>query len=223
MTHDHDGPDNRVPVDQSTVDEQARWLAGAGGTVTGRISRRISERVSRRSALASLAKWTMGTAGVTVVSSLPVSRAAAQTPELDPKQAGTVPVDPAPTGTNPAECDYWRLCNMDGMACADCAGGGVTTCPPGSRPGAEYWVGCCSDPDTKKTYLMAYYDCCGASACASTFCGTTQVPLQTYNPVPGGFDQQIVWCVSDESQTYTCTIAPVIGEDCTVKASKGSR
>lgn len=222
MAHDHDSPDNRVPVDQETVDEQARWLAGQGGGLTGRMSRRISERVSRRSALSSLSRWAMGVSGVAVVSSLPVSRAAAA-PAHGTADQSTVPVDPVPTGKNPAECDYWRLCNMDGMTCADCAGGGVTTCPPGSRPGAEYWVGCCSDPDTKKSYLMAYYDCCGASACSSNFCGTSQVPLQAYNPVPGGFDQQIVWCVSDESQTYTCTIAPVIGEDCTVKIPKAGR
>ncbi|MEU6259548.1 methylamine dehydrogenase light chain [Streptomyces sp. NPDC047043] len=223
MTHDTEGPDNRVPVDQQTVDEQARWLAGKGGGLTGRMSRRISERVSRRSALSSLGRWAVGVTGVTVVSSLPVSRAAADARTSEPGQAGNVPVDPVPTGKDPSSCDYWRLCNMDGMTCADCAGGGVTTCPPGARPGAEYWVGCCSDPDTRKTYLMAYYDCCGASACSSNFCGTSQVPLQTYNPVPGGFDQQIVWCVSDESQTYTCTIAPVIGEDCTVKPVKASR
>ncbi len=35
-----------------------------------------------------------------------------------------------------------------------------------------------------------------------------------YNPVSGSFDQEIIWCVSDESQSYTCTMAPIIGEDC---------
>lgn len=35
-----------------------------------------------------------------------------------------------------------------------------------------------------------------------------------YNPVSGSYDQEIIWCVSDESQSYTCTMAPIIGEDC---------
>jgi methylamine dehydrogenase light chain len=105
---------------------------------------------------------------------------------------------------------------MDGRICTDCAGGGVTTCAPGSKPGAEYWVGCCTHPTTGKTYLIAYYDCCGGPSCSSMRCGQPDNQAQPYNPVPGSQDQEIVWCISDETQAYTCTIAPIIGEDCQV-------
>ena len=99
-------------------------------------------------------------------------------------------------------------------SCAACNGGGVTTCAPGSRPGAEFWVGCCTHPDTGKTYLIAYYDCCGAPSCSNAFCGEPDMQAIMYNPVSGSNDQEIIWCVSDESQSYTCTMAPIIGEDC---------
>jgi methylamine dehydrogenase light chain len=210
---DHQAP-NKVSVDQSIVDDQAGWLAGEGGSATGRVARRLSERVSRRSVLARLGQATIGISGVALVSALPVSRGVAA---VNPKAVQSRQAAAVAAGTDPTKCDYWRLCNMDGQVCADCAGGGTTTCPPGSQPGAEYWVGCCTDPETNKTYLMAYYDCCGASGCASTFCDSSQVPDQGYNPVPGGYDQNVVWCVSQESQTYTCTVAPVIGKDCQPK------
>jgi methylamine dehydrogenase light chain len=198
--------ENKIPVDQQTVDEQAQWLAGGGGSVTGRITRKISERTSRRGAIARIGKWTLGATGVSLLASLPVSRAAA---------AAEPPLSPGYDGKDPSKCEYWRWCNMDGSPCASCEGGGVTTCAPGSKPGAEFWVGCCTNPDTKKTYLIAYYDCCGAAGCATSYCGEPQLQAQMYNPVPGGFDQEIVWCVSDETQSYTCTLAPIIGEDCT--------
>jgi methylamine dehydrogenase light chain len=42
-----------------------------------------------------------------------------------------------------------------------------------------------------------------------------------YNPVSGSFDQEIIWCISDESQSYTCTLSPIVGEDCqTQKATR---
>jgi methylamine dehydrogenase light chain len=118
---------------------------------------------------------------------------------------------------------------MDGTPCTSCAGGGMTTCSPGSKPGAEYWVGCCTSPDDGKTYLIAYYDCCGSSGCSNTFCGEPDTQAIMYNPVSGSFDQEIIWCISDESQSYTCTMAPIIGTDCQVspaarpKVGAGSR
>ncbi|MDV3208523.1 MAG: amine dehydrogenase, partial [Rhodococcus ruber] len=30
----------------------------------------------------------------------------------------------------------------------------------------------------------------------------------------------IIWCVSDESQSYTCTMAPIIGEDCQARPAE---
>jgi methylamine dehydrogenase light chain len=169
-----------------------------------------------------MAKWTMGVSGIAVVGALPVTRDPQAMAQAAPA-AGGARVTPfgagddlLPTydGKDPTACNYWRWCNMDGYPCPACAGGGVSTCAPGSRPGAEYWVGCCTHPENGKTYLIAYYDCCGAPGCASTFCGEPDAQAVMYNPVAGSFDQEIIWCVSDESQSYTCTLAPIIGEDC---------
>lgn len=206
--------ENQYPVDESTMQEQADWMAGKGGSWISRMGRRMSENTSRRSMLSIIGRVGIGVAGVAVISALPVSRAVAETAAATP--------DPTPTELFPAfdktgdtsTCDYWRWCNMDGTPCTSCAGGGLTTCAPGSKPGAEFWVGCCTNPDDNKTYLIAYYDCCGASGCSNTFCGQPDNQAIMYNPVSGSFDQEIIWCVSDESQSYTCTMAPIIGTDC---------
>lgn len=210
--HQHGSSEQRYPVDENTVAEQAEWMAGRGGSFAGRSGRRLSEQVSRRSVISRIGRWTMGASGVALVSSLPVSRAlAAPEPETP---AAPEPLVPVYDGKNPAECEYWRWCSMDGTACAACNGGGVTTCAPGSKPGAEFWVGCCTNPDDGKTYLIAYYDCCGAPSCSQSFCGEPDMQATMYNPVSGSYDQEIIWCVSDESQAYTCTMAPIIGKDC---------
>ncbi|MGC5247918.1 methylamine dehydrogenase light chain [Gordonia sp. DT219] len=206
----HETSEQRFPVDEETVAAQAQWMSGDGGSLTSRAGRKLSERVSRRSMISKIGRWTLGASGVAVIGSLPVSRAAA-----DPQPAsGPEPLVPEYNGSNPAECEYWRWCNMDGTPCAACEGGGVSTCAPGSKPGAEFWVGCCTNPKDKKTYLIAYYDCCGAPGCANAFCGEPDMQAIMYNPVAGSYDQEIIWCVSEESQSYTCTMAPVVGVDC---------
>ena len=205
------GTEQRFPIDEQTVAEQAEWMAGRGGTFASRSGRRLSERISRRSMISKIGRWTLGASGVAVVSSLPVARAFAQE---TPAAPAAEPLVPEFDGSNPAECDYWRWCSMDGTSCAACEGGGLTTCAPGSKPGAEYWVGCCTNPEDGKTYLIAYYDCCGAPSCSNAFCGEPDMQSTMYNPVSGSFDQEIIWCVSDQSQSYTCTMAPIIGADC---------
>ena len=77
--HDHPvsggGTEQRYPIDEQTVAEQAEWMAGRGGTFASRSGRRLSERISRRSMISKIGRWTLGASGVAVVSSLPVSRA----------------------------------------------------------------------------------------------------------------------------------------------------
>ncbi|CAG6395232.1 hypothetical protein NMG29_39080 [Streptomyces cocklensis] len=217
MEHQQESHENRYPVDQHTVQEQAEWLAGRGGSLVGRAGRRMSERVSRRSVIGRLGRWTVGATGVAVIGALPVTRST-EAVAATPKAGGDhEPAALTYKGKDPAECEYWRWCNMDGAACAACDGGGVTTCAPGSKPGAEFWVGCCTNPKDGKTYLIAYYDCCGAPGCTNAFCGDPDVQARMYNPAAGSYDQEIIWCVSDESQSYTCTLAPIIGEDCQVR------
>ena len=206
-------PENQYPIDESASRDQADWLAGRGGTPVSRLGRLLSERMSRRSLLGRIGRWSIGAAGVAIIGSLPVTRAAlaSETPD-----AGGELFPPFDETDDSSSCEYWRWCNMDGTPCTSCAGGGVTTCPPGARPGAEFWVGCCTNADDGKTYLIGYYDCCGAPGCSNTFCGQPDSQAVMYNPINGSYDPDIVWCVSDESQTYTCTMAPIIGTDCQV-------
>lgn len=220
--------------DQDRLNDHAAWLAGEGGSKMSRFTRHLSERTSRRSAISRLARWTMGITCVAVVASLPVTR----DPKASAQSVSATPSAPASSGNvtpfgdgddliltydgkDPTKCNYWRWCNMDGTPCTSCAGGGIATCAPGSKPGAEYWVGCCTNPDDGKTYLIAYYDCCGAPGCSTTYCGEPDAQAVMYNPVSGSFDQEIIWCISDESQSYTCTLSPIVGEDCqTQKATR---
>lgn len=55
--------ENRYPVDEETVKEQAAWMAGKGGSFMSRTGRRMSEQVSRRSMISRLGRWTMGVSG----------------------------------------------------------------------------------------------------------------------------------------------------------------
>jgi methylamine dehydrogenase light chain len=206
-------PENQYPLDESLSQDQSEWLAGRGGSAVSRLGRLMSERISRRSLLSRLGRWSIGAAGVAVIGSLPVTRTAVAS------ATGNADAELFPAfdeTDDSSSCQYWRWCNMDGTPCTSCAGGGVTTCPPGSRPGAEFWVGCCTNPDDGKTYLIAYYDCCGATGCSDTFCSQPDSQAVMYNPVTGSYDPDILWCVSDESQSYTCTMAPVMGTDCQV-------
>ncbi|MBO3664747.1 methylamine dehydrogenase light chain [Microbacterium stercoris] len=214
--------ENQYPIDESAMQEQIDWMAGRGGSMIGRVGRRMSETTSRRSMLGALGRWGIGAAGVALIASLPVTRAdlaAAAIPSHRPAAGGDELFPAFDETGDTSTCEYWRWCNMDGTPCTSCAGGGLTTCAPGSKPGAEFWVGCCTNPDDGKTYLIAYYDCCGAPGCSNTFCGEPDNQAIMYNPVAGSFDQEIIWCVSDESQAYTCTMAPIIGTDCQVAPS----
>ena len=86
----HNMTENRYPVDEATVQAQAEWMAGQGGSLTSRTGRKLSERVSRRSMISRIGKWTMGVSGVALISTLPVTRSAfAQEP--DGSCAGTWP------------------------------------------------------------------------------------------------------------------------------------
>jgi len=205
--------ENQYPLDESASQEQADWMAGRGGSTVSRLGRLMSERISRRSLLSRIGRWGIGAAGVAIVGSLPVTRSALAS-ENNGAADGLFPAFDETEDSS--SCQYWRWCNMDGTPCTSCAGGGVTTCPPGAKPGAEFWVGCCTNPEDGKTYLIGYYDCCGAPGCSNTFCSQPDSQAVMYNPITGSNDPDILWCVSDESQSYTCTMAPVIGADCQV-------
>ena len=167
----------------------------------------LSERATRRSLLARAGQWLIGLTGVTVLSSLPVNRAFGQNAKIGKDGSITQAHDPT-------ECNYWRYCNLSGTLCAGCVGGGLTSCPPGSQLGAEFWYGCCEDPESGQTYMIAYQDCCGKSNCGGS-CGGYSEQTEPYNSAMPSQDNNILWCMSNESQTYTCTVAPIVAESCT--------
>lgn len=205
-------PDDFRRVEHDAVAAHLAWLENTDGTTTGRLARRIAERSSRRGVLARIGKVVLGAAGASVLPALPVRRAAAQEDEE------TIDF----TGTDPTSCNYWRYCNMGGRLCADCEGGGITTCPPGTTLGVEYWVGCCTDPVSGKTYLTANYDCCGKSGCGRP-CGEPWEQDTPTDVAPGSQDRNVLWCMSDPTQSYTCTVVPLIGEDCQARPAPRSR
>ncbi|MPZ88821.1 MAG: amine dehydrogenase [Nitriliruptorales bacterium] len=204
------------PLDDDRAEAHRAWLDNTDGTVSGRLSRHLADRSSRRGMLARFAKIAVAAAGVSVLPALPVSRIATAQEEEEEDETFDY------TGTDPTDCNYWRYCNMGGRMCTTCAGGGVVTCPPGTTLGVEYWVGCCEDPETGRTYLIANYDCCGKSGCGES-CGEPFMQDTPPNYTPGGQDRNVLWCMSDETQSYTCTVTPIIGEDCTSRPSPKTR
>lgn len=164
-------------------------------------SRRMANGVSRRSTLNWLGKALVA---APVFPLLPNSRQA---------QAQTVE-DPALSefarnaqDADDTQCNYWRYCAIDGFLCT-CCGGGVHTCPPGSIASPTSWVGTCVNPGDKRSYLVSYFDCCGAAACGQCMCDNTERAAPIYRPLG---NNEIIWCFGTENMAYTCSAAALIG------------
>lgn len=217
MSHRHDEP---KLVQDDALEAHHAWLENRDGGLTTRLTRKLSAGTSRRGVLARIGAVALGATGAALLPDLPVPRggggraAGAQSAFSDPL------IDF--TGTDPTDCNYWRYCNLGGRICAQCEGGGITTCPPGTVLGNEYWVGCCTDPVSGRNYLTANYDCCGKSGCGGS-CGEPWQQDTPINVAPGSMDRNVLWCMSDPTQSYTCTVVPLIGEDCTPRPSPRTR
>ena len=214
MSHRHDDIEL---VEHDAMEAHVSWLENRDGTLTTRLTRRLSANTSRRGMLARLGALALGATGSSLMVGLPVARGAVS-------QGGGGGQDPVIdfTGTDPTDCNYWRYCNLGGRLCAACEGGGITTCPPGTVLGNEYWVGCCTDPVSGRNYLTANYDCCGKSGCGGS-CGEPWQQDTPTNVAPGSTDRNVLWCMSDPTQSYTCTVVPLIGEDCTIRPAPKTR
>jgi methylamine dehydrogenase light chain len=105
------------------------------------------------------------------------------------------------------QCNYWRYCAIDGALCT-CCGGTTSMCPPGSEPSLTSWVGTCLNPDDKRTYLIAYRDCCGTSGCGRCGCDNTEEATPAYRP---SGNNEIIWCFGTSSMAYHCSLAAVVG------------
>lgn len=170
-----------------------------------KLTRGLARGSSRRSLLAMLGGAVTGAAAFPV---LPVSRAVA----AEHGGGGAAKRPPMSTGNvqdpgDPASCDYWRYCAIDGSLCT-CCGGGIHTCPPGTEPSPTSWVGTCINPEDGKAYLIAYRDCCGTADCGRCACDNTDRELQTYQP-QGNND--IIWCFGVSSMEYHCSTAVLVG------------
>ncbi|GAB2788486.1 hypothetical protein GCM10027040_13380 [Halomonas shantousis] len=159
-----------------------------------RMARHVAQRSGRRNFLTRAGTFM---AGAAVLPILPFDRnfglayAASDTP--DPN--------------DPASCDYWRYCALDGALCNDC-GGTLTSCPPGSEASAVSWVGTCSNPNDGKNYLVSYNDCCGKAMCLGDSCLVSERERPGYRM---GLHNDINWCMANTSQGYHCTVALLVG------------
>jgi methylamine dehydrogenase light chain len=105
-------------------------------------------------------------------------------------------------------CEYWAYCGMDGIRCNAC-GGSINQCPPGSEASKVSWVGTCTNPKDKKTYLVSYYDCCGKTLCqADATCSRHEGERPGYRI---GTLSDLNWCMANASKGAHCSTAVIIG------------
>ncbi len=154
-----------------------------------RMTRRLAKTVARRSVLRTLGSIMIGAAALPL---LPVARG--QSAE---KESG-----------DPASCDYWRYCAIDGFLCA-CCGGTVSACPPGTEPAPITWIGTCRNAADGLDYIVSYNDCCGKSSCGRCLCNRNEGDRPLYM---AGRSNDYNWCVgSQASLPYHCTVSRVVG------------
>lgn len=154
-----------------------------------RLTRQLAKTVSRRSLLRTLGGLMIGAASLPL---LPVARGQGTS-----KESG-----------DPAACDYWRYCAIDGFLCA-CCGGSVTACPPGTETAAVTWIGTCRNAADGRDYIVAYNDCCGKSSCGRCLCNRNEGDRPVYMP---GKANDYNWCVgSKASLPYHCTVSRIVG------------
>lgn len=166
-----------------------KWL----DKITERRARSIAQRTSRRSLLTGLGSLLVGASAIPL---LPVARA---------QEARQAPY-PGETG-DPASCDYWRYCAIDGFLCS-CCGGSANTCPPGTEMSPITWIGTCLNPVDGKNYIISYNDCCGKASCGNCLCTRNENDKPMYRPAQSN---DINWCLGTKSAIYHCSTAIVIG------------
>lgn len=171
--------------------------------MTERATRRLAQGTSRRSLLTALGGILVGATGLPL---LPVARASGGGGTgysgVLPQSTGN-PQDPG----DPASCDYWRYCGIDGFLCS-CCGGSATACPPGTEMSPITWIGSCRNPADGRNYILSYNDCCGLTSCGRCMCNRNESDLPMYRP---SANNDTNWCLNTKSSVYTCSTAVIIG------------
>jgi len=156
-------------------------------------TRQLAQRSSRRGILKTLGGLLVGAGTLPL---LPVARAAAAEAPQPPQEQG-----------DPASCDYWRYCAIDGFLCS-CCGGSENTCPPGTEMSPVTWIGTCRNPADGRNYVISYNDCCGKSSCGACLCQRDEGDRPLYRPDK---TNDINWCLGTSSAAYHCSTAIVVG------------
>ncbi|HVC02538.1 MAG TPA: methylamine dehydrogenase light chain [Steroidobacteraceae bacterium] len=160
-------------------------------------ARGLARRSSRRSVLAGLGSLLLGAAAIPL---LPAARGAEV--KREPNAAN-------PHWDDPASCNYWRHCAIDGYLCS-CCGGSQTTCPPGTNMSAVTWIGTCHNPGDGKDYVVSYNDCCGKSSCGRCFCNRNEGDTPMFE---AGHSNDYNWCSGNSTANipYHCSTARILG------------
>jgi len=166
------------------------WMDG----VWERSARRLARQTSRRGFLSRFGAVLVGGAALPL---LPVARATEHARAPAPAE------DPG----DPATCEYWRHCAIDGFLCA-CCGGSQNTCPPGTEISPITWIGTCHNPADGKDYVISYNDCCGKSSCGRCMCNRNEGDRPIYRPSEAN---DLNWCLGTSSAAYHCSTAIVVG------------
>ena len=73
------------------------------------------------------------------------------------------------------------------------------------------WIGTCVNPADKRSYVIAYRDCCGKPVCGagkSCWCDGADREMPTYRST---LNNDIIWCFGNSSATYHCSTAALVG------------
>ena len=170
-----------------------------------KLSRRVARNSSRRTLLKRLG---LAAAGGTSLPLLPVARAAGGEGGsgyhgVSPQTSANPSADPG----DPASCDYWRYCAIDGFLCS-CCGGTHISCPPGTAMSPLTWIGTCKNPVDGLNYIVSYNDCCGKTSCSRCLCNNNVGDTPPYRAFS---NNDINWCVGMDSTIYHCTTSIILG------------
>lgn len=165
--------------------------------------RGLARFTSRRGVLASIGGLVTGG---TFFAALPVARASGATGSGYDGVAPQNTNNPADPG-DPASCDYWRYCGIDGFLCS-CCGGTQNSCPPGTEMSPITWIGTCTNPADGVNYIISYNDCCGRPACGRCLCNRNEGERPLVRPQ---LNNDLNWCLGTETAAYTCSTAVIIG------------